>query len=408
MIVVCVASLWLLIAAGTASALRQPWGSWTQRTPLLRQLGRSSVLRASADSSVEDGVSLAALTNTEQDSVFLQQAIRKWLDEEWIVQDVHARMAEKVAQVYLEGRRQGMDDLGEVMLEVGTTLESFEMADAFVSGWDVANKVSDLLMVRLDRELCACMGDMSSFVEESNTLNAQDKERAQVTQVQTVRPMLVPDQVGPAQVSVPLQIPTGSLFLQDKITLESAYRVRNAQRLLCSEFARYRLLVQFMDGEIGWDEMHVVVGLVLGFRLESTSDGDDGSSGGSVGSSEGFSSTVSASVLFSQQAKLSPWRWEVSLVPDVGDLDDVPLQQRMAADLPEDEGATDIVMESLAGIELYGRLKLSENAEVQRRILVTKWLYIQGFLNNQFPALEQYIPNHMSAEYEDFLAGEVY
>mmetsp|Transcript_11200 Transcript_11200/g.24467 ORF Transcript_11200/g.24467 Transcript_11200/m.24467 type:complete len:196 (+) Transcript_11200:76-663(+) len=161
-------------------------------------------------------------------------------------------------------------------------------------------------------------------------------------------------------------------------------------------------------GEIGWDEMHVVVGLVLGFRLESTSDGDDGSSGGSVGSSEGFSSTVSASVLFSQQAKLSPWRWEVSLVPDVGDLDDVPLQQRMAADLPEDEGATDIVMESLAGIELYGRLKLSENAEVQRRILVTKWLYIQGFLNNQFPALEQYIPNHMSAEYEDFLAGEVY
>ena len=39
--------------------------------------------------------------------------------------------------------------------------------DAFVGAWDVANKVSDLLMVRLDRELCSCAGDLSKYKEIS-------------------------------------------------------------------------------------------------------------------------------------------------------------------------------------------------------------------------------------------------
>jgi hypothetical protein len=256
MIVSC-AAVWLLVAAGTTSALRQPWRSWHDRAPLLhRQLARGTVLRASDN--MENGVSLATLTDTAQEARFLQQAITKWLDDEWIVQEVHKKVGLKVAEVYLEGRQSGMDDLGEVMLEVGTTLESFDMADAFVSGWDVANKVSDLLMVRLDRELCDCMGDMSAFVEESNTLNAnaaqaqqvkaQDKTQTGATEMQT-RQMLVPGQSPSEQgVAVPMCIPTGSRFLQDKITLESAYRVRNAQRLLSSEFSRYNLLRQFMDG----------------------------------------------------------------------------------------------------------------------------------------------------------------
>ena len=42
-------------------------------------------------------------------------------------------------------------------------MELIDMNEAFVGAWDVANKVSDLLMVRLDRELCDCSGDLSEF-----------------------------------------------------------------------------------------------------------------------------------------------------------------------------------------------------------------------------------------------------
>jgi hypothetical protein len=161
----------------------------------------------------------------------------------------------------------------------------------------------------------------------------------------------------------------------------------------------------YVADDVSWEEMHVVVGLVLGFRLSDMGD----SVSDLEGSTASASASASASVLFTQDSTLAPFRWEaLSLVPDVADLDDVPLMQRMEQDLPEDEGASDIVMETLAGIELYGRLKLSENAIVQRRILVCKWLYIQGFLNNLFPAVDQYIPNHLSTEYEDFLEGVVY
>ena len=48
------------------------------------------------------------------------------------------------------------------------------------------------------------------------------------------------------------------------------------------------------------------------------------------------------------------------------------------ADLPDDEAATDIVLETIAGLEMYQLLKASTDLEVQRRILISKWLYVQG------------------------------
>lgn len=105
---------------------------------------------------------------------------------------------------------------------------------------------------------------------------------------------------------------------------------------------------------------------------------------------------------------------------------------RLFADLPEDEDATgthiilytyslyiciyiykiilllfincyclDMVMETVAGIEMYSLLKKSDNIELQRKILIAKWLYIQGFLNNIFPPTERFIPYHLLDEIED-------
>ena len=42
--------------------------------------------------------------------------------------------------------------------------------DAFVNAWDVANKVSDLLMVRMNQEVAPCAGDMSAFIKISESI----------------------------------------------------------------------------------------------------------------------------------------------------------------------------------------------------------------------------------------------
>ena len=59
-------------------------------------------------------------------------------------------------------------------MNVGTGLESVNMGDSFVNAWDVANKVSDLLMVKMDRELCDCAGDMNKYI----TMNSNDGNNA--------------------------------------------------------------------------------------------------------------------------------------------------------------------------------------------------------------------------------------
>merc|ERR1719379_1518590 len=52
--------------------------------------------------------------------------------------------------------------------------------------------------------------------------------------------------------------------------------------------------------------------------------------------------------------------------------------QKLLDDLPEDEKSTDIIVESMVGLEMYKLTKFSVDPDVQRRYLVGKWLYVQG------------------------------
>lgn len=56
----------------------------------------------------------------------------------------------------------------------------------------------------------------------------------------------------------------------------------------------------------------------------------------------------------------------------------------------------DVVMETLAGLEMYGLLKASNSAEVRRRVLLCKWLYTLGFFHDEFPHREKFIPTHIA------------
>eukprot|EP00746_Dinoflagellata_sp_MGD_P082133 gnl/MRDRNA2_/MRDRNA2_32615_c0_seq2.p1 gnl/MRDRNA2_/MRDRNA2_32615_c0~~gnl/MRDRNA2_/MRDRNA2_32615_c0_seq2.p1 ORF type:complete len:188 (+),score=34.03 gnl/MRDRNA2_/MRDRNA2_32615_c0_seq2:74-565(+) len=106
-----------------------------------------------------DIVTLEELKDFEADGAWLEGMIEQWLNEEWMVQACHKEIGQFVNERYIAIRKKGLTDLGEILIALGTDLTTFDMKDAFVGGWDVANKASDLLILRMNRELCSCAGD---------------------------------------------------------------------------------------------------------------------------------------------------------------------------------------------------------------------------------------------------------
>lgn len=62
----------------------------------------------------------------------------------------------------------------------------------------------------------------------------------------------------------------------------------------------------------------------------------------------------------------------------------------------------DAVMETLVGFECYKELKESDDAIVQRQILIARWIFTNGFLNNDFPCNFRYIPDHVAQHLEEY------
>lgn len=46
-------------------------------------------------------------------------------------------------------------------------------------------------------------------------------------------------------------------------------------------------------------------------------------------------------------------------------------------------------------------LKKSSNVEMKRRLLVGKWLYVRGYLSDEFPHSKIFIPGHLADQYDD-------
>jgi hypothetical protein len=58
------------------------------------------------------------------------------------------------------------------------------------------------------------------------------------------------------------------------------------------------------------------------------------------------------------------------------------------------------------GVEQYAQAKVSTDKEVQRKLLIVKWLYVYGFLSADFPPRTRYIPQHLLAQLDiDQLCG---
>uniref|UniRef100_A0A6T6BSA5 Uncharacterized protein n=1 Tax=Compsopogon caeruleus TaxID=31354 RepID=A0A6T6BSA5_9RHOD len=108
-------------------------------------------------SGVENGVELPSIRDTatlDREKRWLAQSITQWLDDEWMQQRIHEEIGQRVADIYARQVLEGETDLGGMVLAAGTELESMDMRDAFVGPFDIANKMSELILLRMGREVC--------------------------------------------------------------------------------------------------------------------------------------------------------------------------------------------------------------------------------------------------------------
>eukprot|EP00980_Cylindrotheca_fusiformis_P003583 scaffold794_cov131-Cylindrotheca_fusiformis.AAC.7 len=104
-------------------------------------------------------VSLTTLENHEEEGTLMAESIVKWLDDEWMPQDVHVRMADSAKQSYISCREEGHDDVMDILMAISTDLDlnwAEYDADAFVNAWDIGNYAADYLIQRSGNEGCEC------------------------------------------------------------------------------------------------------------------------------------------------------------------------------------------------------------------------------------------------------------
>jgi len=117
------------------------------------------------------GIEISYLNKHVDDGNYLKTSVQYWLDTEYYRQEINAKLGREVERIYIQRRMDGIIDLGEMLMDIGTSLETFDMEDAFVNGWDVANKVSDLLILRMGKETASCAGDMAPFKQISDKID---------------------------------------------------------------------------------------------------------------------------------------------------------------------------------------------------------------------------------------------
>lgn len=97
------------------------------------RLVRRKLLQISV--SVENGVDLTSLVNHVEDALYIKISITDWLNNEFITQAIHEEIGVEAEKVYLANRLAGVVDLGELVINTGTSLESIDFKDAFVDPW---------------------------------------------------------------------------------------------------------------------------------------------------------------------------------------------------------------------------------------------------------------------------------
>ena len=99
-------------------------------------------------------ITLPPAENPQQEGKWLQSALHKWLDEEFIPEAVNQEIAQRASQIYVRQRMEGENDLGSLVIAILTEMQAFDFSKSFYSEFAIANAVSELLLDSLGIDRC--------------------------------------------------------------------------------------------------------------------------------------------------------------------------------------------------------------------------------------------------------------
>ena len=99
-------------------------------------------------------ITLPPAENALQEGKWLKNSLHKWLDEEFLPEEVNEDIAEKASQIYIRQRMEGENDLGSLVIAIVTEMQAFDFSKSFYGEFAIANAVSDLLLDSLGIDRC--------------------------------------------------------------------------------------------------------------------------------------------------------------------------------------------------------------------------------------------------------------
>ena len=99
-------------------------------------------------------ITLPPTENPQQEGEWLQNALHRWLDQEFLREAVNAEIARRAAQIFVRQRMEGENDLGSLVIAIVTEMQAFDFSRSFYGEFAIANAVSDLLLESLGIDRC--------------------------------------------------------------------------------------------------------------------------------------------------------------------------------------------------------------------------------------------------------------
>ena len=103
-------------------------------------------------------ITLHTSEHPEQEGEWLRSGLIKWLDEQFIPEDVNQYIALRAAQIFVRQRMEGENDLITLVVAMVTELEAYDFSMSFFGNFAIANAMSELVMESLGIDDRCCGG----------------------------------------------------------------------------------------------------------------------------------------------------------------------------------------------------------------------------------------------------------
>lgn len=112
-----------------------------------------------------ESVTLESLNDNNNHEIIgeeLSKSIQLWLDNEWMIQNIHVLIGKQCKDTYIQCRLNNDHDLMSIMMKIvdDLTLNWYDIyhQDAFVNPYDISNYVSDYFTTKIntEQEQCNC------------------------------------------------------------------------------------------------------------------------------------------------------------------------------------------------------------------------------------------------------------